>query len=125
MSNPDPPTLHRRRALAIFVWCPVDQRFQDIRRPEDKDASGQDWHFLTRLWISADTLSLVADREAPERRDLHRFPTSQSLDDFAQNRLDKVAGLIARQSHFLEHRLAEISSRDCPAFHPAPFLPPA
>ena len=99
------PTLPQR-SLARFVGRPVDQGLQDVGRSEDKDASGQDWHFLSRLRISANTLALVADREAPERRDLHRFPTSQSLDDFGENRLDKVAGFVARQSHFLEHRLA-------------------
>src|SRR5437016_9543458 len=112
--NPQP-------TLAVLSSCspfgrPVDQRLQDVRCSEDKDTSRQDRNFLTRLRISAYALTLVAHREAPERGDLHRFATSQSLHDFGEDRLDEVAGFVARQSHFLEHGLAQIGARDSPAF---------
>ena len=38
------------------------------------------------------------------------------LDDLGEYSLDKIARFVARESHFLEHRLAQIGTRDSPAF---------
>src|SRR5229473_3003557 len=51
-------------------------------------------------------------------------PTRRPLSRTVKLPNDEIARFVARQAHFLEHRLAQIGTRDSPAFHPVPFLPP-
>src|SRR5260370_4631338 len=87
----------------VLAGRPVDQRFKDVRRSEDEYTARQDRNLLPRLRIAAHALALVANREAPERRDLYRFATRQGLDDFRENRLNQIARFVPGRATFLDH----------------------
>jgi hypothetical protein len=67
---------------------------------------------LTRFRVAADSLPLLPDAKASERRDLHGFTLGKGIGYFVQYGLDEGRGFVARKPNFLIDGLAEIGARN-------------
>src|ERR1700754_2848219 len=65
----------------------VDPLLQDRRRLEHHHTPRRDRYFSSGLWITTDTLTLLAHHERAERGKLHRLALLQAVGNFLQNQL--------------------------------------
>src|SRR5262245_12558723 len=79
---------HRRFAGISRLASGVNPVLQHMRSPKNEHPPRIYRHFLTRLRVASDALTLVADEKAAERGDLDILATRQRVGDLLQYGLD-------------------------------------
>src|SRR5436190_6546565 len=102
----------RSTGLAV-LGVSVDPLLQDRRRLEHHHTTRRDWHLGTSLRIATDALTLLADDEGAERRQLHGLAALQAVRDFLQHQFDERRGLRTRKTDLLVDGLAEVNPGNC------------
>lgn len=69
-------------------------RLQHMAWPEYQHAPRQDWHFLTRLGVTANATPFLPDRKGPEATDFNRFTFFKVGRDAIQDVLKQVSRLV-------------------------------
>src|SRR5665809_40368 len=125
LSNALPP---RRQTCELFGRFTPRQRIVDallhgVAGAEHEYASWRDRNFLARLRVAADALTLVANAERAERRQLDGVPPLETRNDLAKHELDDLGGFVPRQTNLLKHGLRQVGACQCLPAHCA-YAPP-
>ena len=89
----------------------LDPFLQSNRGPEHDHPARGDWPLLAGPRIAAYAFRLSAHGKCAERRQLHRLPGGEPLQDHIQYRVHELRGFIVRQVDGPLHRLAQMGSR--------------
>src|SRR3954451_3708875 len=92
---------------------------QRMRGAEDQHPPRADRHLLPGLRVAADPLTLLADRETAERRDLDDLAAFERTGNLGDHRLDEFGRLVAREADFLIDRFGELSASNRLSGHDA------
>ncbi len=82
----------------------VDLGLENVGRLENHHPARGDWHFLSRLWVPADSLALDRTMNDPNDDSFTVSPSArQSVISFSTSSTS-WAGLRPRQAHLLDRR---------------------
>src|SRR5258705_456173 len=95
----------------------VDALLQDRGRLEHHHAPRRNRNLFAGLRVAADSLTLFADHERAERRQLHGFAPFEAIRDLLQYHFNESRRLSSRQPDLLVHGLAEVRPRHRLARH--------